>query len=126
MSSSTAPRDAEIERDTRSVRAPLERASHIPSYFYTSPEIFRLEQERLFLKDWLCVGRVEEIADPGNYFTFKIIDEPIVVARAESGEINAFSNLCAHRGVEVAEGRGTVSKFSCPYHAWTYDLSGRL
>lgn len=115
-----------MERDACSVRVPLEKASHIPSYFYTSPEVFRLEQERLFLKDWLCVGRVEEIAAPGDYFTIKIIDEPVVVARNDAGEINAFSNLCAHRGVEVAEGRGNVSKFSCPYHAWTYDLSGRL
>ncbi len=126
MSLNRTTLNADIQRDTQSVRLPLEQASHIPSYFYTSPEIFRLEQERLFMKDWLCVGRTEEIANPGDYFTFKILDEPIVIARTRTGEINAFSNVCAHRGVEVAEGRGHTDKFSCPYHAWTYDLSGRL
>lgn len=118
--------DAVVLDDVQGVRVPLEQSRHLPSYFYTSPEVFDVEKERLFYKDWLCVGRVEEIANPGDYFTLKIIDEPVVVCRNKAGDIAAFSNTCAHRGVDVAKGKGNVRAFVCPYHAWSYDLDGKL
>lgn len=118
--------DAAILNDVQGVRARLQDARHLPSYFYTAPEIFDIERDRLFYTDWLCVGRAEEIANPGDYFTFKVIDEPIIVCRNKANEINAFSNTCAHRGVEVAKGQGNCKTFVCPYHAWSYDLDGRL
>lgn len=118
--------DATILNEVKGIRAPLDQARHLPSYFYTSPEIFEIEKERLFYKDWLCVGREEEIANPGDYFTLRICDEPVVVCRNKEGAVAAFSNTCAHRGVEVAEGRGNRSVFVCPYHAWSYDLDGKL
>ncbi len=118
--------DKEILADVQGIRVPLERARHLPSYFYTSPEVFEIEKNRLFYQDWLCVGRAEEIAKPGDYFTFKVIDEPIVVCRNRQGEVAAFSNTCAHRGVEVAKGAGNTRAFVCPYHAWSYDLDGKL
>ncbi len=105
---------------------PLARASHLPGYVYASPEIYAAEKEAIFMKDWLCVGRVEEVENPGDYITLRITDEPVVVARDETGALNAFANVCAHRGVEVASGSGNTKEFSCPYHGWLYDLSGRL
>ena len=107
-------------------RARLDRARHAPGYVYTSPEVLRLEGERLFARDWLFVGRAEEFENPGDYRAFRVLEEPIVVARDRSGQLNAFSNVCAHRGVEVAAGQGNAESFSCPYHAWKYDLGGRL
>ena len=107
-------------------RAPLERARHLPGYVYNSPELYALEKEKIFMRDWMCVARVEEIAEPGDFMTFRIMDEPIVVARNPVGELNAFANVCAHRGVEVATGTGNTAEFSCPYHGWLYDLDGRL
>ena len=107
-------------------RAPLQRARHLPPHIYDSPELFQREKEEIFMKDWLCVARVEEIESPGDYMTRRIIDEPIILARNERGEINAFANVCRHRGVEVASGGGNLKEFSCPYHGWTYDLDGRL
>lgn len=115
-----------IEQDAAAMRRPLEQARHMPSYYYTSAEIFELEKEQLFYRDWLCVGREEEVEHPGDYFTFNIVGEPILITRNLDGEINAFSNTCAHRGVEVAKGRGSRTVFVCPYHAWSYDLNGRL
>ncbi len=85
-----------------------------------------MEKERLFLRDWLCMARLEEIEQPGDYMTFRVMDEPIIIARDEAGRINAFANVCRHRGVEVASGSGNLKEFSCPYHGWTYDLEGRL
>lgn len=107
-------------------RMPLAEATHLPSQIYTSEEIFELEKEKIFKKDWLAVARVEEIEKPGDYMTFDIVGEPIIVARNTDGEINAFYNVCVHRGTEVAAGNGNLKTFSCPYHAWTYDLSGQL
>ena len=107
-------------------RAPLSRAHHLPGYLYTSPEVWRLEKERIFMKDWLCVARVEEVETPGDFMTFDVMGDPIVVTRDEDGTLNAFSNLCRHRGVEVAQGSGNTKEFSCPYHGWLYDLNGRL
>ena len=105
---------------------PRSKSRHMPGWMYTSPEVFQRETERIFLKEWLVVGRVEEIADPGDYFTFNIVDEPIVVTRGKDGRLNAFSNVCRHRGAKVVDGRGSAKAFSCPYHGWTYDITGKL
>lgn len=107
-------------------QSPLHQARHLPGDFYTSQETYELEKERIFLQDWLCVGRVEEFEKPGDYLTLCIADEPIVVVRDEDGQLNAFYNVCRHRGTEVAVGQGNTTRFQCPYHGWTYDLCGRL
>lgn len=107
-------------------RRPLREASHLPSHVYTSRELFAREKDEIFMRDWLAVARVEEIAAPGDYMTFDIMGEPIVLTRDGDGEIHAFYNLCAHRGVEVVAGAGNARQFKCPYHAWTYDLGGKL
>ena len=107
-------------------RLPLGQAHHVPGYIYYSPEIFALEKEKIFMKDWLCMGRVEEIERPGDYMTNRVMGEPVLIVRDNEGEIHALSNVCRHRGVEVANGAGNVEEFSCPYHGWTYDLSGKL
>ena len=108
------------------MRLPLSQAGHLPGYIYTSPEIYQLEKEKIFMKDWLCVARAEKLEKPGDFMTHDVMGDPIVIARDEDGELNAFSNLCRHRGVEVAEGAGNAREFMCPYHNWLYDLKGRL
>ncbi|MBM4441132.1 MAG: aromatic ring-hydroxylating dioxygenase subunit alpha [Candidatus Rokubacteria bacterium] len=110
----------------REVRRPVAEASHAPGFLYASPDVYRLEVERLFRRDWLLVGREEELAEPGDFLTLRIAGEPIVIARARDGALHAFYNMCAHRGVEVVQGCGQAKNFSCPYHGWTYDLDGRL
>ena len=107
-------------------KAPIARARHVPGYIYDSPEVFELEKEKIFMKDWLCVARVEEVEKPGDFMTFRIMGEPVVVTRDHDGHLNAFFNICAHRGVEVASGEGNTKEFMCPYHGWSYDLNGKL
>lgn len=104
----------------------LRRARHLPARYYTDPAILELEKKTIFLRDWLCLGRAEEIENPGEYKTFSIVNEPIVVARDEKGAINAFANVCAHRGTALVNESGRTKRFSCPYHGWVYDLAGRL
>lgn len=107
-------------------KKPISQASHAPGDIYASPEVFQMEKEKLFMKQWLCVGREEEVAKKGDYMTHSVMGEPIIIARNETGQVKAFYNQCQHRGVEVAEGSGNTRRFMCPYHAWTYDLNGQL
>ncbi len=107
-------------------RAELAQASHMPGEMYTSERVFELEKSRIFMKQWLCVGRLEEIPNPGDYMTRRLVGEAVLIARDSSGGVVACLNMCLHRGVEVAYGTGNAERFKCPYHAWTYDISGRL
>ena len=108
------------------IRRPIGSARHVPGYFYSAPEIYRLEKQNIFMKDWLCVARIEELENPGDYMAIRIAGEPAIIVRDDAGRLRAFSNICAHRGVEVVRGVGNTKIFSCPYHGWTYDLKGVL
>jgi len=111
---------------TAAMRQPLARARHLPGTIYASPDILAREQERIFLTRWLCVGRVEELPEVGDYLTMRIANQPIIVVRDGAERILALRNRCVHRGVEVAYGQGNAREFTCPYHAWTFDLAGHL
>lgn len=123
-------RITELDRQTldaiANTRARLPEARHLPGFFYTSREIFEREIDTIFMREWLCVGRVEEFEHPGDFHAMRIAGEPLVVCRDRNGELHAFRNLCQHRGVEVAVGQGNTNKFVCRYHAWTYGTDGRL
>jgi Rieske 2Fe-2S family protein len=112
--------------DLKITRAPLGQARHLPAYYYTSEELLEEEKEKLFFKDWLVVGRVEEFANPGDYRAIDLVGEPVVICRNKDNELKAFSNICRHRGVALVSGQGNTRVFPCPYHAWTYDLNGKL
>jgi len=110
----------------RATRESVTKARHLPGWFYTSPELFDREIETIFLKEWLCVGRVEEYSKPGDYHALRIAGEPLLIARDTQNKLHAFRNLCVHRGVEVASGQGNAKSFRCPYHSWVYNLDGTL
>jgi Rieske 2Fe-2S family protein len=113
-------------QDSLQINKPIEAASHAPKYVYASQAFFELEKKNVFLKEWLLVARVEEVASPGDYMTTSILGEPVVVCRDKKGKLGAVINACIHRGAAVASGAGNAKAFVCPYHGWTYDLSGRL
>lgn len=99
----------------------------LPPHFYTSPAWYEFEKEAIFRRSWLYVGRDSEIPEPGDYLAPTLVDEPLIVVRAEDGSLNAFSSVCRHRAAVIAEGPGHCSRvFKCPYHAWTYDHEGYL
>lgn len=113
--------------DLAATRRALPDASHAPGALYCSQEIYRREVDRLFKRDWLYVGRIEELANPGDYLAMRIVGESVIIARNRDGTLNAFHNMCVHRGVEVAEeGNGNTRAFKCPYHGWVYGLDGQL
>ncbi|MGH6933543.1 MAG: aromatic ring-hydroxylating oxygenase subunit alpha [Dongiaceae bacterium] len=102
-------------------------ARTLPPGVYASPEFRRLEVERIFHREWLCVGRIDDLPNPGDYVTTAIPDLPIVTVRTDTGDIVSFSNICRHRLMRLLDGRGNRPRgIVCPYHAWTYDLNGQL
>jgi phenylpropionate dioxygenase-like ring-hydroxylating dioxygenase large terminal subunit len=105
---------------------PFSDARAMPPDVYTSPEVLAAEQQNLFRKEWICVGRASAIAEPGAYLTYELAGQPIIVLRDSSGTVRAFSNLCLHRVSLLLEGRGSVSAIVCPYHAWSYNLDGSV
>ncbi|VTU37632.1 Anthranilate 1,2-dioxygenase large subunit [Variovorax sp. PBS-H4] len=116
-----------IKHAARATAVPVDRARHSPSDIYTSQEIYDLERERIFMKDWICCGRIEALEKPGDYLSLDLMGEPFVISRTAAGELRAFSNACLHRAVAVAPpGEGNKRAFICPFHGWSYDLEGRL
>lgn len=107
-------------------RRPLLEAEPLPNYCYTSPEWYRREVEAIFLKEWLLIGRAEQIPKAGDYFVEEIVGEAVLVVRGADGAIRAFSPFCRHRGTRFASGQGTCRVFTCPYHGWAYNLDGTL
>ena len=80
----------------------------------------------MFAHEWLCVGVASRIPNVGDYFTTTVNGESIIVARAKDHSVHAFSSICQHRGMQVVDDAGHCTKFTCPYHLWSYDLTGRL
>src|SRR5437588_3781510 len=100
----------------------------LPGRYYTSPEIYAEEQERIFAARWICVGRAAEIPAAGDYVLRTIAGESVIVVRGRDGALRAFYNVCRHRGTRLCEEpRGRFSEtIQCPYHAWTYTIDGQL
>ncbi len=105
---------------------PYSQGFSLPGAFYNNPEWLQIEREELFANDWSCVGRVDEIAQPGDFFTIDHVGEPVLVVHGRDGIIRALANVCRHRGTAVASGSGNAKKFLCPYHHWAYDTRGQL
>ena len=115
-----------IDTLAKSLSTPLEEARGLPPQAYLSEEFYELELEHLFRRDWICVGREEEVAQAGDYFTIELAGEPLVVVRGTDNKLRALSNVCRHRYMQVVMGQGNAARLSCPYHGWTYQLDGRL
>jgi Rieske 2Fe-2S family protein len=103
-------------------------ARTLEARWYTSPELFAIERELIFARDWICAGRADELEAPGDYRLIEIAGESLILVRDAERTLRAFYNVCRHRGSRLCErdrGRFTGS-IQCSYHAWTYGLDGAL
>ena len=100
---------------------PLERD------FYVAPEVFAADLARIFHRHWIFVGYAFQVPRPGDFLTYKVGGESIIVLRDRSGAIRAFHNVCRHRGSRICKTeQGHAHRLVCPYHRWTYELDGAL
>ncbi|MGY1812270.1 aromatic ring-hydroxylating oxygenase subunit alpha [Blastococcus sp. SYSU D00820] len=104
-----------------------ETGGHVSRRIYADPEIFELEQARIFRKAWQFLAHESEFGEAGEYITRNLAGEPVVLIKGDDGQIRAFLNSCRHRGMRVCRAdRDKVTFMRCPYHGWAYDKQGSL
>jgi choline monooxygenase len=107
--------------------APLEYAYTIPAPWYVDERIAGLEQQRVFGGNWIAIGRADQVAGAGQFFTADLAGEPLVIVRGADGHLRAFYNVCRHHAAAVMTAPcGITEHLRCPYHGWTYGLDGSL
>jgi carnitine monooxygenase subunit len=116
--SPSTPAGAEAEEDGHS----------LPAWIYGDPEFFEREKTEIFRKSWQVVCHLSDVPRPGDFHSLDFLGESIVVLRGDDGEVRAFHNVCRHRAARLLDGsKGHCGRrITCPYHAWTYALDGRL
>jgi phenylpropionate dioxygenase-like ring-hydroxylating dioxygenase large terminal subunit len=112
--------------DSVSIESDISRAWTLPAMLYTDAAVFAAEKERIFSATWQVVGRHDQVANPGEFFTTEVAGEPLLIVRDAGGGLRGFYNVCRHRAGPPAEGCGTRKLFRCGYHGWTYGLDGSL
>lgn len=109
------------------IGAPIGEARGLPNEAFTSDDYFALERRRLFARTWTFAGRASEMPEAGDIRPVDVAGRPVVLVRGRDGAIRAFHNVCPHRGARlVTEAEDGRAMMTCPYHAWTYALDGRL
>lgn len=94
--------------------------------YYTDPAIYEQERAGLLSRTWQFAGHISQVKNPGDYFAFEIAGENLFCIRGRDGEIRTFYNVCQHRAHEMVSGRGNTRVVVCPYHSWSYELTGEL
>jgi phenylpropionate dioxygenase-like ring-hydroxylating dioxygenase large terminal subunit len=94
--------------------------------YYTDPEVFKLETNGLLARTWQFAGHASQLKETGDYFTFDLAGESLFCIKGRDGEIRTFYNVCQHRAHQLVSGQGQTRVVVCPYHAWTYELTGEL
>ena len=95
--------------------------------FYANSDIYQHELDKIFMQNWLFAGHTSQIPNIGDFFTLDIANESVIIVKTSDCEIKAHMNVCRHRGSRLClEKSGSKKLFTCPYHAWGYDLEGKL
>ncbi len=115
-----------VAYDTDALRG-LVKPDRVHRDFYTSPEVFELEMERIFGRAWLIVGHDSQVPNPGDYITTTLSRKPVIMSRHKDGRVHLLFNRCSHRGAQVCtELKGNATRLECPYHGWVYNTDGSL
>jgi phenylpropionate dioxygenase-like ring-hydroxylating dioxygenase large terminal subunit len=104
---------------------PLNEATSMPAGFYTDPAVFAAEREHILLKRWVFLAREDQPPAHGDYRCFDTVGGSVILLR-DGAMLRAFANICRHRGSQLLDGSGRIDRIVCPYHAWSYRVSGDL
>lgn len=116
----------DLLQQLRDITPEVDRSSGIPPACYADDALVGLEQQALFRRGWICLGRADRWPEAGDYSALELGGVPLIVVRNRAGELRALANSCRHRGSLMLEGDGNCKKIKCPFHWWTYDLDGSL
>lgn len=105
---------------------PRHQAWSLPPQFYTDETLAKHEYERIFRRQWLCLGRLDQLPNEGDYTCLDFAGQALILIRDKGGDIRAFANTCRHRGARLLNGSGRVAGIRCPFHSWAYKLDGSL
>ena len=95
-------------------------------HYYTDTGVFEQEKKRIFQCSWQLIGHQSQLPNPGDYFTFSLGDDHLFALHGADSQLRVFYNVCQHRAHELLAAQGNTRLIACPYHAWTYELDGRL
>jgi Rieske 2Fe-2S family protein len=124
---STAPRQIPADTNIAALLARRRAGFALEQAFYASDAVYKREIDGFFMREWHFAGHVSQIPEPGDFFLFDLMDESVILTRDATGTVQALANVCRHRGSRVClEQQGKTKRFTCPYHAWTYNLDGTL
>jgi choline monooxygenase len=115
-----------LRPDDAPFRADPKQSFTMPARFYTDAGIYEAEKEAIFYRTWHYAGHVSQVNEQRSYFTTKIHNQNVFIAKGRDGAIRGFYNVCPHRGHELVEGAGKKNVITCPYHAWAFDFDGKL
>ena len=104
----------------------IERGTALPVDLFGDEAVFELEIADIWHRDWVFACTTDAVAEPGDFVPVVIGRQPIIMVRGDDFKVRALENVCAHRGAPLVDCAGRASRFSCPYHAWTYDIEGEL
>ena len=120
------PTDSFTKKDTyRQIRLPVDQASTLIPDAYTSDEFFALEQKKIFANSWVAVGCLPQVNNKGDILVTKVAGRSILVIRSKEDKLEAFYNVCRHRGSKLLNESCNIKSIRCPYHAWVYGLDGK-
>ena len=113
--------------DLSNVTQDIAHARGLPNAFYTDPAVFEQEKERVFFRNWAALGFVSDAPNPGDAKPLTFLGQPLVMVRDHDGVLRVFQNICRHRGMILVQEAGPIARvIRCPYHSWSYELSGQL
>ncbi|MGU9962157.1 MAG: aromatic ring-hydroxylating oxygenase subunit alpha [Candidatus Puniceispirillales bacterium WSBS_2018_MAG_OTU23] len=106
---------------------PITTAKGLPSHLYIDDSASAAERERVFFNNWTALTNAKNIPDAGSVMPVDLLEMPLFALRGHDGTVKVFQNVCRHRGMRLVDAAGKVKgPITCPYHAWAYDLDGKL
>ncbi|MEM7215650.1 MAG: aromatic ring-hydroxylating dioxygenase subunit alpha [Pseudomonadota bacterium] len=118
---------APLKSDIEKAALPIEQASGMPNWFYTSPDAIMEEKRKVFALSWVGIGFGKDVPEPGDVKPVEFLGDPFIISHGRDGIVRVFHNACRHRGVKLVQEAGkTTGLLRCPYHAWCYSTEGQL
>lgn len=116
-----------FQMDLSHVTQNVTLARGLPNAFYTDPAVFEVEKEKVFARNWTALGFTTDVQENGYARPLTFLGQPLVMVRDAGGTLRVFQNICRHRGMILVAEEGPIKRaIRCPYHAWSYEMSGEL